>query len=98
MGKKRVLVFIDWFLPGDKAGGPVRSVANLIAHLGSEIEFSVITRDTDYTSHEPYTGINADEWNDMPFGARVFYISEDNLSRDTINQLLNETAYDHVYV
>ncbi len=98
MAKKRVLVFIDWFLPGDRAGGPVRSVANLIAHLGSEIEFSVVTRDTDYTSNKPYDDISPDKWNETPFGARVFYISEDNLSRETINQLLNETDYDHVYV
>ena len=98
MAKKRVLIFIDWFLPGDRAGGPVRSVANLVAHLGEEIDFSVVTRDTDYTSKEPYEEINADEWILTPYGAKAFYISEDNLSRDTINRLLSETEYDHVYL
>jgi glycosyltransferase involved in cell wall biosynthesis len=98
MAKKRVLVFIDWFLPGDKAGGPVRSVANLIAHLSQEYEFAVITRDTDYTERTPYSGVLSDTWNDTPYGARVYYISEEQLTRETISRLLKETAYDHVYL
>lgn len=98
MAKKRVLIFIDWFLPGSKSGGPVRSVANLLAHLGDEFEFSVITRDTDYTSNKRYTTIKADAWNETEYGARVYYISSANLKRTTIQHLLNETQYDHVYL
>lgn len=98
MAKKRVLVFIDWFLPGDKAGGPVRSVANLIAHLSGEYEFAVITRDTDYTETTPYSGITSNAWNETSYGARVYYISDDQLTRETISRLLNDTEYDHVYL
>jgi glycosyltransferase involved in cell wall biosynthesis len=98
MAKKRVLIFIDWFLPGDKAGGPVRSVVNLIEHLHDEIEFSVITRDTDYTETTPYTNIKSDAWNDSSLGVRVYYISEKNLTRETIARLLNETRFDSVYL
>lgn len=98
MAKKRVLIFIDWFLPGDKAGGPVRSVVNLIEHLNTEIDFSVITRDTDYTESVPYTGVKSDFWNDSSIGVPVFYISESNLTRETIGRLLSETQYDHVYL
>ena len=96
--KKKVLVFIDWFLPGDKAGGPVRSVANLIDHLGDEFEFSVVTRDTDYTAAQPYPGIRSDEWNSLPDGKRVFYFSGKNLHRDSIARLLDEETYDAVYL
>jgi glycosyltransferase involved in cell wall biosynthesis len=98
MAKKRVLIFIDWFLPGDKAGGPVRSVANLIAHLGNEFEFSVITRNTDYTESQPYSEVRSDSWNESDYGARVYYISEQHLSKPTIARLLRETEYDHVYL
>lgn len=98
MAKKRVLVFIDWFLPGDKAGGPVRSVVNLIEHLHSEIEFSVVTRDTDYTASKPYTTIKVDSWNDSSLGVKVYYISEKQLTRETIGRLLTESQYDSVYL
>lgn len=96
--KKKVLVMIDWFLPGDKAGGPVRSCANLIEHLRGDFEFSVVTRDTDYTSNAPYAGIQSDRWNDSAVGVKVFYISEANLNKETIARLLTETSYDHVYL
>lgn len=96
--KKHVLVFIDWFLPGDKAGGPVRSCANLIGHLGNDFDFSVITRDTDYTSETPYASVKSDAWNELPDGKRVYYISAAQLNRATIERLLREEKYDAVYV
>lgn len=97
-GKKKVLVMVDWFLPGDNAGGPVRSCANLIEHLRGDFEFSVITRDTDYTSNTPYASIQSDKWNDSVVGVKVFYISDANLNKKTIERLLTETSYDHVYL
>jgi glycosyltransferase involved in cell wall biosynthesis len=94
----KVLVFIDWFLPGDKAGGPVRSCANLIDHLNSEIEFYVVTRDTDYTSDIPYPNIQSNSWIIHASGAKVYYISNDKLNKDTILGLLKDTPFDHVYL
>jgi glycosyltransferase involved in cell wall biosynthesis len=96
--KKKVLVFIDWFLPGDKAGGPVRSCANLIDHLGNEFDFSVITRDTDYTETKSYSGIQSDSWNILPDGKRVYYISSAKLNKETISKLLHEENYEAVYL
>ena len=51
--QKKILVFIDWFLPGTNSGGPVRSVSNMIEHLGGDYEFLVVTRDTDYCANKP---------------------------------------------
>ena len=31
--KKKILVFVDWYLPGYKAGGQIRSVAAMAGHL-----------------------------------------------------------------
>ena len=71
--KKSILLFIDWYLPGFKAGGPIRSMANMVQHLGKEFQFKIITRNTDYTSSEPYPGIVTDAWNNGPFGEQVYY-------------------------
>ena len=73
MKKKTVLIFIDWFLPGYKAGGPIRSVANLITHLRNDFKFLVITRNTDYCETIPYKEIQSDQWNILPDGIRVYY-------------------------
>lgn len=96
--KKKILVFIDWYLPGYKAGGPIQSVANLISHLGNEFDFSVVTRDTDYCDDKPYANIVPDEWNEMADGSRVYYISKKRLYRKTIRKIILSEDFDVVYL
>ena len=43
MQKKKILVFIDWYLPGYRAGGPIQSIANLVNHLDDELDISIVT-------------------------------------------------------
>ena len=57
MTRKKILISIDWFLPGTKSGGPVRSYANLIDHFKGDFEFYIVTRDTDYCETVPYRQI-----------------------------------------
>jgi glycosyltransferase involved in cell wall biosynthesis len=98
MSKRIILVFIDWYLPGYKAGGPITSCANLLQHLSDEFEFCVVTRDTDYTESEPYPGIQSDSWNILPDGTRVYYFSGKQLNRKNIFKLISETPHDAVYL
>lgn len=96
--RKRILILIDWFLPGYKAGGPIQSCANLIDHLSPDFDFYVITRDTDYCEIVPYSTINSNEWNELNPQLKVYYISNDNLKYGLIKKLLNETSFDHIYI
>ncbi len=96
--KKKILVFIDWYLPGYKAGGPIQSVANLVEHLKDEFEFSIVTRDTDYCETKPYKGIKSNEWNILPNGIRVYYFSTAQLTRTNIRKLIWEENFDSVYL
>lgn len=95
--KKRILIFIDWFLPGYKAGGPVRSMANMIEQLGDEYYFLVVTRNTDYMEREPYD-LPADQWVEGPFNSKVFYFSQEGLSYKNMKRLIAETDFDLAYV
>ena len=96
--KPKILVFIDWYLPGFRAGGPIRSCANLVAHLGKDFEFFIVTRDTDYMEGKPYEGITSDAWNRLPDGTQVYYFSEANLKAGKIRELINEQNYDYYYI
>ncbi|MDF2437035.1 MAG: glycosyl transferase family protein [Bacteroidota bacterium] len=98
MSKKQILVFIDWYLPGYKAGGPIQSVANLVAHLRDDYDFSIVTRDTDYCETIPYPNIKSNEWNVLVDGTRVYYFSEDQLTRSNIRKLIKETNFDYLYL
>ena len=98
MSKRKILIFIDWYLPGYKAGGPIQSVANLVANFKDEFEFSIITRDTDYCEENPYSNIKSNEWNTLSDGTRVYYFSKENLTRSNIRKLIRLTEFDVVYL
>lgn len=96
--KKRILITIDWFLPGYKAGGPIQSCANLIANLKDECDFWVITRNTDYASDEPYAGIPANTWHQLEEGVQVYYFSESRLSYTSLKEVIKEVRVDMIYI
>ena len=99
MNKKiRILIFIDWYLPGFRAGGPIQSCANLIAQLKGEFDFSVVTRNVDYMSDTPYAHIKNDQWNILSDGTRVYYFSDEKLSKTNIYSLLRNEEYDRIYL
>ena len=89
MMKGKVLIFIDWFAPGYKAGGPTTSNVNIIEHLCDEIEFYVITSDTDYRETIPYADVTPNCWM-MRNGIHVYYFSKDRLSFRNIVRVARE--------
>lgn len=60
--KQRVLIFIDWYAPGYKAGGPTTSNVNIVEHLKGKFDFYIITSNTDYHEVIPYPNIVSDKW------------------------------------
>lgn len=94
--KPKILIFIDWYKPGFKAGGPIRSINNLVSQLNTEYDFYVVTRNTDYLEITPYSTIKTNEWNKID-NAKVFYLSIDNTNKSTIKKLILEVNPDIVY-
>ncbi len=97
MYKTKVLICIDWFLPGTNSGGPVRSVANMVEHL-VDIEFYILTRNTDYCSTEPYKDIPSDTWVRHSANVHVYYFSDWGLTRTNLEREILETRAKTVYV
>ncbi|TXE09287.1 glycosyltransferase family 4 protein [Gelidibacter salicanalis] len=98
MATKKILITIDWFLPGTNSGGPVRSYANLIAHLDKGFEFLIVTRNSDFGSTIPYDGITPNTWTNFNEYTKVFYCSPDYLSRVNLKHLFNNTQFDVAYI
>ena len=96
--KQRVLVVADWFDPAYRAGGPVRSLINLVGHLQDQCEFSIICGSRDYGSTTNLSGVETDCWTDWHGQARVYYMSPENQRRRVIFDLLDETPADVLYV
>lgn len=91
-----VLTFIDNYLPGFKAGGPIRAVANQVATLGAEVRFRIVTRDRDLLDREPYPAIPA-TWTTVGL-AEVRYLAPTELSLWNFFRLLRDGVYDVVYL
>lgn len=92
----KILCVTDWYLPAYKAGGPVRSLSNLISALsGSDFEFFVLTRDRDVGDRSPYTGVPLETWTTLS-STNVFYTGEHSLAN--FRQRINDLKPDIVYV
>jgi glycosyltransferase involved in cell wall biosynthesis len=93
-----IIVLVQYYLPGFKAGGPIRSIANLIDVLGQELKFSIVTSDRDIKDRLPYPGISTDRW--MRVGnVDVMYISPGwHGLRRLISLLLSTPPTDVIYI
>ncbi len=96
--KKKILVFIDWYLPGYKAGGPIQSCANLVEHFCNDFDFYIVTRDTDYCENEPYHTIKSNQWNTLINGSKVYYISQSALSASLLKEICKKEDFDLAYI
>lgn len=96
--RKKILISIDWYLPGYKAGGPIRSCASIISCLKNDFDFAVITSDTDFSDDKPYEGIKSDTWNILPDGTRVFYFSKNNFSQKSLREVIQKEKPDILYM
>lgn len=92
-----ILLFIDWFLPGYKAGGPIQSCANLIANLKNEYNFKVVTGDTDLGESQPYPAVKSNAWNMLEEKIPVFYFSATEKKYARIKKILLSEKFDVLY-
>lgn len=69
------MVFVDWFIPGYKAGGQLRSCANLAYAMQGIFDIFVVTSDRDMGDAAPYPNIVLDEWLRVSGGFNVIYLS-----------------------
>ncbi|MGQ0659182.1 MAG: glycosyltransferase family 4 protein [Chromatiales bacterium] len=91
-----VLVFSDYYLPGFKGGGTPRTISNLVAYLGDEFDFSVITRNRDCGDSVPYTDVAQEGW--VRVGkTQVSYLSDGSYSLPAIARLMYETPCEVLY-
>lgn len=96
--KKTILLFIDWYLPGYKAGGPIQSCANLVDHLKTDYHFKIITRDTDYCETKPYENVQSNVWQKVDENTQIYYLSGNNTNKKYIFNLIQQTSFDMVYL
>ncbi|WP_010628919.1 glycosyltransferase family 4 protein [Halomonas sp. KM-1] len=87
--KPVVLAFNKFYLPGYKAGGPIRSLVNMVDHLGDKFDFYILTLDHDAGDRNSYQSIQHGKWHHVG-KSKVMYLSPEDVS---INKLVKIISY-----
>lgn len=94
---KRLMVFVDWFDPAYKAGGPIRTTVNMVRQLSQYYHIDVVTSDRDLHDRYPMPGIKADQWIGYCENVAVFYCSSDRMKYKSILNLIKNRNPDMIY-
>ena len=94
--KNKIIIFIDWFLPGYKAGGPIQSIFNFINHFGDVLDISIVTSNKDLGDTKAYDNIKSNIWI-IRSNYRIKYLDKKHLHFSKYRFLLREQPYDLVY-
>ena len=93
----KIVVFIDWYKPAYKAGGPISSIYNLIELLGDEMEFYVVTSDRDLNEKSALEGLKYNQWVDQG-KAKVRYLRENQEKRRVLKEIVEQLSPDRIYL
>lgn len=88
----KILITIPWFTPAYKAGGPIRSVANLVQRLNQAFKINIFTSNEDLHDSQPLKNINSNVW--LPFlnECNVWYQQSKNKYLQSITFFKKESA------
>lgn len=97
MVESNVLALVEWYLPGERAGGPVRSIDALVHRLEGRVHFDVVTRGHDFGDATAYPGVVTDTW--ITGGPeRRRYLSRRGERPLVLLRLLRQTPHDVLYL
>jgi glycosyltransferase involved in cell wall biosynthesis len=92
-----ILTFTPFYQPGYRAGGPIKSIRNLVDQLGDEFEFWIVCSDRDIGDKTPYPNITCNQW--IKVGqAHIFYLPPENQTIKGFLKIFKETPHDAVYL
>jgi glycosyltransferase involved in cell wall biosynthesis len=95
--KIKIIVFIDWFVPAYKAGGPIKSVYNIVQTFKEEAEWYIVTSTQDLGDAKELEGIVINQWTQLD-GIKVLYLDESNQNVEYYKKILNQVDPQVVYL
>lgn len=92
-----ILVFVRYYLPGFRSGGPVRSVVNLVRALQGEYDFRIVCLNRDHGESVPYPDVTPGQWTQLG-EARVYYATDREAGFSLCRRMMREVRPDMVYL
>lgn len=97
MSKPVVLILASYYLPGFRAGGPIRSIANMVEHLHDDFSFKIITGDRDLSSENSFDNLPINQWCNVGL-AQVYYCSPERQTVANFSKIINDIRFDVLYI
>lgn len=94
--KPQILVICNYYLPGYKRGGGLRTLVNMVERFSDRFDFRVITRDHDGDKIS-YSSVKVGEWNAVD-GAQVFYLPQNKVTLSKLRELVIEVKPETIYL
>jgi len=94
---RKILFMTDWYSPGFRGGGPIRSLQNLVDQLYNSFQIFILTKDTDFRSEIPYSNIDSDVRIDRG-NYEITYLSKKNLTFGVLKRDIEELSPDFIYL
>lgn len=92
----RLLIFYSYFTPAYKAGGPIRSIQNLVDLIKGDLTIDIVCSAFDLGEKEVLPGISPNEWNTLSESISVFYIKTGTVAK--IRNVIGERKPDIIYI
>ncbi|MEO5857948.1 MAG: glycosyltransferase [Pyrinomonadaceae bacterium] len=92
-----ILVFSDFYLPGYKSGGGMRTLVNIVDRFGDDYDFRIVTRDHDgKTDKTAYPDISYGSW--VRVGkSLVRYLSKEQIRIGEIKRIARAVGPDIIF-
>lgn len=94
----KVLICVDWFVPGYKAGGPIQSCKNLVLALKDSVDFYILTSNVDWGETQPYPDITPNVWLKFDQTIPIYYASKGSLNLKKLEEIIKEVRPDVIYL
>ncbi|MEQ1764687.1 MAG: glycosyltransferase [Pyrinomonadaceae bacterium] len=92
-----ILVFSDFYLPGYKSGGGMRTLVNIVDWFGDDHDFRIVTRDHDgKIDKTSYPNISYESWTDIG-KASVRYLSRDRIRIGEVKNIIRSVSPDVIF-
>ena len=95
--KKKIVILLDWYLPGTKAGGPVRSIYSLCELLKDFFDITILTTNSDLGSKDTYKNVQSDTLFEKE-GVHYYYFSKNKIQTKNVVTLINSINPSYIYL
>ncbi len=96
MTKKKILILYDYFDPAYKAGGPIRSLVNLVGLMEEVFDFYILTSNCDHDGSLLH--IEKDKWVNYGKSSQVHYMSGKQRGLSSIKKIILDLDPEVVYL